>query len=124
MILLSFITSLSTLSSNELSTFASKNEYDDDFDGIQSGSQDSKCEAGEDNNNSCNNISISRQGDGSQGNNRDSEDDDTDNQGNTVQVSKQDSKCEAGEDNNNSCNNFNIQNIIESKLKLISHPRS
>jgi hypothetical protein len=38
-------------------------------------------------------------------------------------VSKQNSECEAGEDNNNSCNNFNIQNIIESKLKLISQTR-
>ncbi|MGE0389903.1 MAG: hypothetical protein AB7P13_07195, partial [Candidatus Nitrosocosmicus sp.] len=90
---------------------------------VQVSKQNSKCEAGEDNNNSCNNISIGRQGDGNQGNNHDYGDDHTDKQGNTVQVSKQNSKCEAGEDNNNSCINSSIQNILESKLKLISHTR-
>ena len=55
----------------------------------------SNCEAGEDNNNSCNNISISRHDGGNDG-------------GNQVQVSKQNSNCEAGEDNNNSCNNISI----------------
>ena len=109
LILLTALISLPTLSNSESSIFASKNNDKDDFDEIQSGSQDSDCEAGEDNNNSCNNISIGRQGDG--------------NQGNTVQVSKQNSKCEAGEDNNNSCINSSIQNILESKLKLISHTR-
>ena len=123
LILLTALISLPTLSNSESSIFASKNNDKDDFDEIQSGSQDSDCEAGEDNNNSCNNISIGRQGDGNQGNNHDYGDDHTDKQGNTVQVSKQNSKCEAGEDNNNSCINSSIQNILESKLKLISHTR-
>jgi len=110
--LLTILIPLSISSTNEYDAYASKNSNNDDSDEIQWGSQNSECEAGEDNNNSCNNISISRQGGGSSGG-----------QGNTVQVSKQNSECEAGEDNNNSCNNFNIQNIIESKLKLISQTR-
>ena len=107
------------MSINEYGAYATKNN-DDDSDDIQSVSQNSKCEAGEDNNNSCNNISISRQGGSGDGSN-DERNDYSDKHSDTVQVSKQNSKCEAGEDNNNnSCNNFNIQNIIESKLRLIS----
>ena len=69
-----------------------------DYDQSQDNKQNSKCEAGEDNNNSCNNISISRHDGGGSGNDG----------GNEVQVSKQNSNCEAGEDNNNSCNNISI----------------
>ncbi len=104
LVLLTMITSLSFLYSYEQLAFATK---DKEFDEIQSESQYSNCDAGEDNNNSCNNISISRQGDDRNG-------------GNKVQVSKQNSNCDAGEDNNNSCNNFDIQEMIKSKLKLIS----
>jgi hypothetical protein len=148
------------MSGNEYSAFASKNN-DDNWDEIQSGSQNSQCEAGEDNNNSCNNISISRQGDGSggdsgggnkvqvskqnsqceagednnnscnnisisrqgDGSNNDYNGDDSNKHGNILQVFKQNSQCEAGEDNNNSCNNFNIQDMIESKIKMISDIR-
>ena len=104
LVLLTMITSISFLYCYEHHAFATK---DNEFDEIQSESQNSNCEAGEDNNNSCNNISISRQGDDSNG-------------GNKVQVSKQNSNCEAGEDNNNSCNNFDIQEMVKSKLKSIS----
>jgi hypothetical protein len=79
-----------------------------DFDKSQSNKQDSNCEAGEDNNNSCNNISIAKNG-GENGNGG----------GNQVQVSKQDSNCEAGEDNNNSCNNFDIKEMISDRLKML-----
>ena len=111
--------SLSFLYSYEHDAFATK---DNEFDEIQSESQYSNCDAGEDNNNSCNNISISRQGDDSNGENDYGVDDNTDKTRteNPVQVSKQNSHCDAGEDNNNSCNNFDIQEMIKSKLKLIS----
>ena len=80
-----------------------------DFDQSQSYKQNSNCEAGEDNNNSCNNISITRQGGGENGNGG----------GNQVQVSKQNSNCEAGEDNNNSCNNFDLKEMINDRLKML-----
>ena len=119
LVLLTMITSLSFLYSYEQLAFATK---DNEFDEIQSESQYSNCDAGEDNNNSCNNISISRQGDDSNGENDYGVDDNTDRTRteNPVQVSKQNSNCDAGEDNNNSCNNFDIQEMIKSKLKLIS----
>jgi hypothetical protein len=89
-ILLLAVTSFSFLGSMEQSAYGKK-----DFDRSQVSKQNSNCEAGEDNNNSCNNISISRHDGGNDG-------------GNQVQVSKQNSNCEAGEDNNNSCNNISI----------------
>ena len=89
MTLLASLTSVSVLSSHEYIVLATKNN-NDHLDQIQSGSQNSKCEAGEDNNNSCNNISISRQGGASNDN-----DDSGSGSGNIVQVSKQNSKCEA-----------------------------
>ena len=86
-----------------------------DFDQSQSNKQNSNCEAGEDNNNSCNNISITRQGGGDSGRAGDS----GNGGGNQVQVSKQNSNCEAGEDNNNSCNNFDLKEMISDRLKML-----
>ncbi len=86
-----------------------------DFDQSQSNKQNSNCEAGEDNNNSCNNISITRQGSGDSV----STGDGSNGGGNQVQVSKQNSNCEAGEDNNNSCNNFDIKEMISDRLKML-----
>jgi hypothetical protein len=93
-VLLLTVTSFSFLGSMEYSAHGKK-----DFDQSQVSKQNSKCEAGEDNNNSCNNISIARRDGGGSDNDG----------GNQVQVSKQNSKCEAGEDNNNSCNNFDLK---------------
>ena len=93
-VLLLTVTSFSFLGSMEYSAHGKK-----DFDQSQVSKQNSKCEAGEDNNNSCNNISISRHDDDG-GNGNDG--------GNQVQVSKENSKCEAREDNKNSCNNISI----------------
>ena len=99
MVLLLALTSFSYLESMEYSAHG-KNDYDQS----QDNKQNSNCEAGEDNNNSCNNISISRH-DGTGGGSASSNGNDG---GNEVQVSKQNSNCEAGEDNNNSCNNISI----------------
>jgi hypothetical protein len=90
MVLLLALTSFSFLESMEYSAHGKE-----DYVQSQDNKQNSNCEAGEDNNNSCNNISISRHDGGNDG-------------GNEVQVSKQNSNCEAGEDNNNSCNNISI----------------
>jgi len=114
MILLVLITFLSAFSNNYYKAFAEKHDGND-HDSIdnQHSSQKSDCKAGEDNNNSCNNISISRHGG----------DGDSDNS-NKVQVSKQGSSCEAGEDNNNSCNNFDLQEMIKAKIDLLSQNRA
>ena len=103
-VLLLTVTSFSFLGSMEYSAHGKK-----DFDQSQVSKQNSKCEAGEDNNNSCNNISIARHDGGGSGNDG----------GNQVQVSKQNSKCEAGEDNNNSCNNFDLKEMISDRLKML-----
>ncbi len=104
-VLLLTVTSFSFLGSMEYSAHGKK-----DFDQSQVSKQNSECEAGEDNNNSCNNISISRHDDdGGSGNDG----------GNQVQVSKQNSECEAGEDNNNSCNNFDLKEMISDRLKML-----
>ena len=100
-ILLLAVTSFSFLGSMEQSAYGKK-----DFDQSQDNKQNSNCEAGEDNNNSCNNISISKHDGGNDG-------------GNQVQVSKQNSNCEAGEDNNNSCNNFDLKEMISDRLKML-----
>ena len=55
MVLLLALTSFSFLESMEYSAHGKK-----DYDQSQDNKQNSNCEAGEDNNNSCNNISISR----------------------------------------------------------------
>ena len=55
MVLLLAVTSFSFLESMEYSAHGKK-----DYDQSQDNKQNSNCEAGEDNNNSCNNISISR----------------------------------------------------------------
>jgi hypothetical protein len=109
-ILLFTVTPLSFLGIIGYSVYGEK-----DFDKSQSNKQDSNCEAGEDNNNSCNNISITRQGGGNSGSAGDS----GNGGGNQVQVSEQDSNCEAGEDNNNSCNNFDIKEMISDRLKML-----
>ncbi|MGD9533590.1 MAG: hypothetical protein AB7V56_07465, partial [Candidatus Nitrosocosmicus sp.] len=94
--LLVLISLLSVFNNNYYRVWAEEPNGDDyESLDVQHSSQESDCKAGEDNNNSCNNISISRQGDGDSDNGK----------GNKVQVSKQGSSCEAGEDNNNSCNN-------------------
>ena len=111
-VLLLTVTSFSFLGSMEYSAHGKK-----DFDQSQVSKQNSKCEAGEDNNNSCNNISIARHdggGTGSASNGGNGNDG-----GNQVQVSKQNSKCEAGEDNNNSCNNFDLKEMISDRLKML-----
>jgi hypothetical protein len=100
-ILLLAVISFSVLGSMEYNVYGKK-----DFDQFQVSKQNSNCEAGEDNNNSCNNISISRHKGGNDG-------------GNEVQVSKQNSNCEAGEDNNNSCNNFDLKEMISDRLKML-----
>jgi len=103
-VLLLIVTSLSFLGIMEYSAYGEK-----DFDQSQSNKQNSNCEAGEDNNNSCNNISITRNGGGENGNG----------EGSQVQVSKQNSNCEAGEDINNSCNNFDLKEMISDRLKML-----
>jgi len=109
--LLVLITLLSVFNNNYYRVWAEEPNGDDyESLDVQHSSQESDCKAGEDNNNSCNNISISRQGDGDSDNGK----------GNKVQVSKQGSSCEAGEDNNNSCNNIDLQEMIKSKIDLIS----
>jgi hypothetical protein len=100
-ILLLIVTSLSFLGLMEYSAHGKK-----DFVQSQDNEQNSDCEAGEDNNNSCNNISISRHNGDNDG-------------GNKVQVSKQNSDCEAGEDNNNSCNNIDLKEMISDRLKML-----
>ena len=113
--LLILITFISVFNNNYYKAFAGKNDaniYESPENQISS--QKSDCKAGEDNNNSCNNISISRQDD----------DDGVDSDdGNKVQVSKQGSSCDAGEDNNNSCNNIDLQEMIKAKIDLLSHNR-
>jgi hypothetical protein len=89
-VLLLAVTSFSFLGTIDYSAHGKK-----DSDQSQNNKQNANCEAGEDNNNSCNNISITRHNGGNDG-------------GNQVQVSKQNANCEAGEDNNNSCNNISI----------------
>ena len=108
-VLLLAVTSFSFLGLVEYSALGKK-----DFDQSQNNKQRSNCEAGEDNNNSCNNISITKHngGSGSASNNGDDG-------GNQVQVSKQGSNCEAGEDNNNSCNNFDLKEMISDRLKML-----
>ena len=110
-VLLLTVTSFSFLGSMEYSAHGKK-----DFDQSQVSKQNSKCEAGEDNNNSCNNISIARHDGGGSGSASNGGGNDG---GNQVQVSKQDSKCDAGEDNNNSCNNFNLKEMISDGLKKL-----
>ena len=100
-ILLLAVTSFSVLGLMEYNAYGKK-----DFDQSQVSKQNSNCKAGEDNNNSCNNISISRHEGGNDG-------------GNQVQVSKQNSNCKAGEDNNNSCNNFDLKEMISDRLKML-----
>ena len=109
-VLLLIVTSFSFLGSMEYSAHGKK-----DFDQSQDNKQNSKCEAGEDNNNSCNNISISRHDGGNSGGASNNDNDG----GNQVQISKQNSKCEAGEDNNNSCNNFDLKEWISDRLKML-----
>ena len=112
-ILLLAVTSFSFLGSMEQSAYGKK-----DFDQSQDNKQNSNCEAGEDNNNSCNNISISRHDGGNDGSGSASSSSGNDG-GNQVQVSKQNSNCEAGEDNNNSCNNFDLKEMISDRLKML-----
>ena len=112
-ILLLTVTSFSFLGSMEQSAYGKK-----DFDQSQDNKQNSNCEAGEDNNNSCNNISISRH-DGGGNDGSESASSSGNNGGNQVQVSKQNSNCEAGEDNNNSCNNFDLKEMISDRLKML-----
>jgi hypothetical protein len=107
-ILLLTVTSFSFSSIVKYSAYGEK-----DVDRYQENKQNSDCEAGEDNNNSCNNISITRQGDSG------STDGSGNGGGNQVQVSKQNSDCEAGEDNNNSCNNFDLKEMISDRLKML-----
>ncbi|MBA2266746.1 MAG: hypothetical protein H0W19_00190 [Nitrosopumilus sp.] len=109
-VLLLIVTSLSFLGIMEYSAYGEK-----DFDQSQSNKQNSNCETGEDNNNSCNNISITRNGGGDSGSAGGRGNDG----GNQVQVSKQNSNCEAGEDNNNSCNNFDLKEMISDRLKML-----
>ena len=136
-ILLLAVTSFSFLGSMEQSAYGKK-----DFDQSQDNKQNSNCEAGEDNNNSCNNISISRHDGGNDGSGSASSSSGNDGSGsassssgndgsgsassssgndggNQVQVSKQNSNCEAGEDNNNSCNNFDLKEMISDRLKML-----
>ncbi|CAN5839099.1 hypothetical protein BH23THE1_BH23THE1_18390 [soil metagenome] len=105
-VLLLAVTSFSFLGSIDYSAYGKK-----DSDQSQNNKQNTNCEAGEDNNNSCNNISITRHngGSGSAGGSSSNSDNDG---GNQVQVSKQEANCEAGEDNNNSCNNFDLKEMI------------
>jgi hypothetical protein len=110
MVLLLALTSFSFLESMEYSAHGKE-----DYVQSQDNKQNSNCEAGEDNNNSCNNISISRH-DGAGGGSASSNGNDG---GNEVQVSKQNSDCEAGEDNNNSCNNFDLKEMISDRLKML-----
>jgi len=112
-ILLLAVTSFSFLGSMEQSAYGKK-----DFDQSQDNKQNSNCEAGEDNNNSCNNISISRH-DGGGNDGSESASSSGNNGGNQVQVSKQNSNCEAGENNNNSCNNFDLKEMISDRLKML-----
>ncbi|TVP41319.1 hypothetical protein [Candidatus Nitrosocosmicus arcticus] len=109
-VLLLVVTSLSFLGIMEYSAYGEK-----DIDQSQSNKQNSNCEAGEDNNNSCNNISIARNGGGDSGSAGGS----GNGEGNQIQVSKQNSNCEAGEDNNNSCNNFDLKEMISDRLKML-----
>ena len=111
-ILLLAVTSFSFLGSMEQSAYGKK-----DFDQSQDNKQNSNCEAGEDNNNSCNNISISKHDGGNDGSGSASSS--GNDGGNQVQVSKQNSNCEAGEDNNNSCNNFDLKEMISDRLKML-----
>ena len=111
-ILLLAVTSFSFLGSMEQSAYGKK-----DFDQSQDNKQNSNCEAGEDNNNSCNNISISKHDGGNDGSGSASSR--GNDGGNQVQVSKQNSNCEAGEDNNNSCNNFDLKEMISDRLKML-----
>ena len=137
-VILLLVTSPSFVGSMEYSVYGKK-----DTDQSQNNKQDSNCEAGEDNNNSCNNISITKHNGGNDGGNQvqvskqDSNceaGEDNNNScnnisitkhnggndgGNQVQVSKQDSNCEAGEDNNNSCNNFDLKEMISDRLKML-----
>ncbi len=110
MVLLLALTSFSFLESVEYSAHGKE-----DYVQSQDNKQNSDCEAGEDNNNSCNNISISRHDDAGGGSASSNGNDG----GNEVQVSKQNSDCEAGEDNNNSCNTFDLKEMISDRLKML-----